>query len=578
MKGTGKAWRWSWGHRGRPRALVGVVTDEQPCPGRVSARPLDDQAVLGANDVEPADVAAADRVVDEDGTPVHERRLHGFAQDLDDAAVSGDEPEALSATGFRNLMRLGDALVVKEAPTARRGGQLGDADVVGVLVAARAYAPRLKGQSCVSMTVTTLEAIRSRLAASGLPQHAVVRSLGISQLCGGITHHTAVGPGQSSGGWHYLSHQNLPRQPEEALVEDHLNEALIRLNPTIAAQPDRVDDVLYRLRAIIMGVRSDGLIKANEEFAAWLTGERSMPFGEHGEHVTVRLIDFEDLERNQYVVTTQFTYRAGASEKRADLVLLINGIPLVVIEAKTPVRASQSWFDAAVQIHEDYERNVPELFVPNVVSIATEGKEFRYGSIGLPVDLWGPWRIEADAETPALKRIEQAVDSMCRPRLVGEGARTRVHDDRVPSGTLGPKAHLVKHPARAGRVTKQEDHRLAVREPALGHLENLLADRARFVEHVERGRVGGMLARERFRVLLTTALRGTEPTRLERRVIHPLRGHLEPVARETQARPATNRRPRLITQLRKRVRRDGPLGLGAGGHDPVHEPGRSSGR
>ena len=150
MKGTGKAWRWSWGHRGRPRALVGVVTDEQPCPGRVSARPLDDQAVLGANDVEPADVAAADRVVDEDGTPVHERRLHGFAQDLDDAAVSGDEPEALSATGFRNLMRLGDALVVKEAPTARRGGQLGDADVVGVLVAARAYAPRLKGQSCAA--------------------------------------------------------------------------------------------------------------------------------------------------------------------------------------------------------------------------------------------------------------------------------------------------------------------------------------------------------------------------------------------------------------------------------------------
>ena len=167
---------------GRRVRLLTVIDDEQPCPGRVSARPLDDQAVLGANDVEPADVAAADRVVDEDGTPVHERRLHGFAQDLDDAAVSGDEPEALSATGFRNLMRLGDALVVKEAPTARRGGQLGDADVVGVLVAARAYAPRLKGQSCVSMTVTTLEAIQSRLAASGLPQHAVVRSLGISQM------------------------------------------------------------------------------------------------------------------------------------------------------------------------------------------------------------------------------------------------------------------------------------------------------------------------------------------------------------------------------------------------------------
>ena len=106
-------------------------------------------------------------------------------------------------------------------------------------------------------------------------------------LCGGITHHTAVGPGlahrtgQISGlGWHYLSHENLPRQPQDALVEEHLCEALIRLNPTIAAQLDRVDDVLYRLRAIIMRVRSDGLVKANEEFSAWITGENRLVFAD----------------------------------------------------------------------------------------------------------------------------------------------------------------------------------------------------------------------------------------------------------------------------------------------------------
>ena len=68
--------------------------------------------------------------------------------------------------------------------------------------------------------------------------------------------------------------------------------------------------------------------------------------------------------------------------------LLVNGMPLVVIEAKTPVRASQSWLDGAFQVHDDYEKNVPELFVPNVFSFATEGKEFRYGSVrhaGRPV-------------------------------------------------------------------------------------------------------------------------------------------------------------------------------------------------
>jgi type I restriction enzyme, R subunit len=245
------------------------------------------------------------------------------------------------------------------------------------------------------------------------------------RLCSGITHHTAIGPGlarrsgQISGlGWHYLSPGNLPRQPQEALVENHLSEALIRLNPAIAAEPDRVDDVLYRLRAIIMGVRSDGLVKANEEFAAWLTGEKSMPFGENGEHVTIKLIDFDDLEQNQYVVTQQYTFRAGKTEKRADLVLLINGMPLVLIEAKTPVRSSQSWLDGALQVHDDYERNVPELFVPNAFSVATEGKEYRYGSIRMPVEFWGPWRLESDDSMPSMEQVGKAVTSMLQPRVI----------------------------------------------------------------------------------------------------------------------------------------------------------------
>jgi type I restriction enzyme R subunit len=244
-------------------------------------------------------------------------------------------------------------------------------------------------------------------------------------LCGGVTHHTTVGPGlarhnnQLSGlGWHYLSHQNLPRQPQEALVEQHLREGLIRLNPAIAANPDRADDVIYQLRAIIMGVRSDGLVKANEAFADWLTGEKSMPFGENGEHVTIKLIDFDDLEQNQYVVTQQYTFQAGPVTKRADLVMLINGIPIVLIEAKTPVRASQSWLDGALQVHDDYERNIPELFVPNAFSIATEGKEFRYGSIRMPVEFWGPWRLEDEDALPSVEAIGNAVNSMLRPNVV----------------------------------------------------------------------------------------------------------------------------------------------------------------
>ena len=80
-------------------------------------------------------------------------------------------------------------------------------------------------------------------------------------------------------GWHSVAADDIPRQAQEVLVEPWVREALIRLNPEIAAQPDRADEVLYRLRAIVLSVRSDGLIRANEEMMAWIRGERSMPFG-----------------------------------------------------------------------------------------------------------------------------------------------------------------------------------------------------------------------------------------------------------------------------------------------------------
>ena len=244
-------------------------------------------------------------------------------------------------------------------------------------------------------------------------------------LCGGVTHHTAVGPGLarragklSCLGWHYLAAADVPRPPHEVLVEDWIRDALIRLNPEIAAEPDRADEVLYKLRAIVLAVRSDGLIKANEELTAWLRGDRSMPFGPNHEHTTVRLIDFDDPENNHYVVTNQYIFRAGPAERRADLVLLVNGFPLVVIEAKTPVRQAVSWLDGALQIHEEYERDVPELFVANVFSVATEGKELMYGSVRMPVNLWGPWRGDDAAAPGTLAGLKAAVNGLLRPSVV----------------------------------------------------------------------------------------------------------------------------------------------------------------
>ena len=241
-------------------------------------------------------------------------------------------------------------------------------------------------------------------------------------ICGGVTHHTAVGAGfaRRAGricglGWHYLAAANVPREPHDVFVESFVRDALIHLNPEIAENPGRADEVLYKLRAIVLSVRCDGLIKANEEFTAWLRGDRSMPFGPNHEHRTVRLVDFDNLENNSYVVTQQYTYRAGPAERRADLVQLVNGFPLVLIETKTPVRPSVSWVDGALQVHDDYEKYVPELFACNVFSVASEGKELRYGSIRMPVNLWGPWRVDDDPVPAGLSDLQRSISGLLAP-------------------------------------------------------------------------------------------------------------------------------------------------------------------
>ena len=219
-------------------------------------------------------------------------------------------------------------------------------------------------------------------------------------------------------GWYYVPASQLNRRPQDPFVEELSRDALIKLNPEIAHQPERADEVLHRLRAITLSVRSDGLINANERFTSWLRGDQSMPFDKNHEHTTVRLIDFDNLDNNQYTVTTQYIFRAGAAERRADVVLLVNGFPLVVVEAKTPVRDAISWVDGALQVHNDYERFVPELFVCNVFSVATEGKDLRYGSIRMPVELWGPWRTDDAITEGGLVDVKRAIESLLRPEVV----------------------------------------------------------------------------------------------------------------------------------------------------------------
>ncbi len=226
-------------------------------------------------------------------------------------------------------------------------------------------------------------------------EHYIVSQLTGVNLNQGQIAETAIHPYGAE--WQFQSPEQLNRGVNEVLVESQLKEALIHLNPEIAANPELADEVIYKLRAILISVNQVGLVKANEEFFQWLTGEKTMPFGENNRYVSVRLIDFNNVSNNQYVVTNQFRIHHRET-KIPDIVMMINGIPVVVGEAKTPIRPSVSWLDGAHEIHNIYENAVPQLFVPNILSFATEGKELFYGAIRCPLEFWAPWRLENDDE------------------------------------------------------------------------------------------------------------------------------------------------------------------------------------
>lgn len=218
--------------------------------------------------------------------------------------------------------------------------------------------------------------------------------------------------------WIYQSPEQLNRGVNEVLLESELKVALIKLNPEISAKPELADEVIYKLRAILISVNQVGLVKANEEFFKWMVGDKTMPFGENNRHVPVKLIDFDDLSQNSYIVTNQFRIHHRET-KVPDIVFLINGIPVVVGEAKTPIRPSISWLDGANEIHNIYENAVPQLFVPNVLSFATEGKELFYGAIRCPLEFWAPWRLtdaeSALAKTLGLAEIGKELSDLLKP-------------------------------------------------------------------------------------------------------------------------------------------------------------------
>ena len=221
-------------------------------------------------------------------------------------------------------------------------------------------------------------------------------------------------------GWKYVAPEDLKREQSDVLVESMLKEALIRLNPEIKEDPSRADEVIYKIRSLILPCQAHDLVTYNELFKKLVFENNSFPFGENGRMVPIKIfgtITKEELALNEYVVTEQWVYPMSNGGKRLDVVLLVNGIPMVIGELKTPVRSAISWADGASDIL-DYEKSIPQMFVTNVMNFATEGKCFRYGAINAPINLWGPWHTTENKQEGTLVDVKAAIEDMLTPERV----------------------------------------------------------------------------------------------------------------------------------------------------------------
>ena len=220
-------------------------------------------------------------------------------------------------------------------------------------------------------------------------------------------------------GWVYADDETLGRPVDGVFLADDLEASLIRLNPEIAENPGRTGEVLARLRAVLLGVRNDGLVGSNEEFVQWMCGRRTVKYIGTEKDVQVRLIDFDNPKSNILRITTEATFHAGREHRRYDIVLWINGLPVVVGEMKTPVNANISWLNGATDIHNAYERKTPEFFVPNVLSFASEGREFHYGAVCQPPELWLNWSSTTDEiMPPGLPSVIRSAELLLNPEMV----------------------------------------------------------------------------------------------------------------------------------------------------------------
>jgi type I restriction enzyme, R subunit len=194
--------------------------------------------------------------------------------------------------------------------------------------------------------------------------------------------HTAFGPDISPDG-------AAPERDDydRVVLIERLKTALVNINPKIP--PDAIDEAVRK----IIRTESPSLIENNRRFHRMLTDGVDVSYRQDGReiHDKVWLLDLEGIENNDWLAVNQFTVIEDRRNRRSDIVIFVNGLPLAVIELKNPADEKTTVRHAFNQI-QTYKTDVPGLFVYNELLVISDGLEARGGTITSGWDRFMPWR------------------------------------------------------------------------------------------------------------------------------------------------------------------------------------------
>jgi type I restriction enzyme R subunit len=172
----------------------------------------------------------------------------------------------------------------------------------------------------------------------------------------------------------------------DAFLPDVLPEALRRINPELPQAA--IDEAILKLS----NVEGASLEQRNEQFSDYLQSGVEVRYfdGKEERDDIVRLLDFERPDNNEFHVVNQWAF-VEYSEKRPDVIVFVNGMPLVLFELKSPSREETDASDAYLQLR-NYMHHIPSLFVPNVFCVMSDMAETRVGTITADEDRYVAWK------------------------------------------------------------------------------------------------------------------------------------------------------------------------------------------